>query len=238
MSNNLKRAAGTPTTNGPSKGPTTTAGNTKSFIDDMIKIKELIERLSKDNTGRQGYEQLQQELQRKSKEVEDTKQQAEAAREESERKIEELQTNLDEQTRFNKTLQITYTGQVVAWSEDKRRLEDKSAEISNVKERLERVQDELDAIKGERDKLSHDHSRLSKSLEDGQKRLIEVVRRSSMQRLDLKKKELELKEKDDELQISRSTLKELNDDLGLLPPLDMDKMWVPNLSYNLPVSFR
>ena len=232
MSSN-KRTAAAPTANGPSKGPAApTPGNTKTYADELNRIAELINKLSKDTTGRQGYEQLQQQLRDKSKEAEETKKQAEVAHDSHESRIHELQADLDGQKKLNQNLHDLQRDRAVAWNADTIRLELESAELTRVKQELERVQDELENIAEDRKGMHHERSQLRRDLRDGHTKLEELGRDNDLMKLELSKKELELEKKENELHKSRKTLKKLNDDLGLLP-LDPREMWVIFSSFPL-----
>lgn len=228
MSNN--RGAGAPTKNGPTKDSGPTADDTRSFFNEFNTLQELIEKLAKDTKGRQGYEQLQQQLQSKSKEAEETRQQAEAARDQHKSQIEELKTELAEQKKFNETLHDSQRDRAVAWNTNTQRLELESAELSRVKEELKRVQDELDAITDEKNTLQQEHSRLNRDVRGVRKKLEELQADNGIKKMKLDRSELDLKLKDEELQKSREVLSKLHDDLGF-KPLKIEKMWVSNILF-------
>ena len=227
MSNN-KRAAGAPTANGPTKGPGSNTSNPRAVFEKLNRIREQIDELAKDNTGRQGYEQHLQELQSKSKEVEETRQHAEAARAQYEKEIGELRTKyeseigelktkLDGQMTLNRNLHDSQRDRAITWDADTKRLQAESAELSKVQHELDAVTDELDAVTEDREKCHHKYSQLREKYKSARDRMEELERDNSRKDLKLEEKRLELEEKESELQKIRKTLQELNDELGLLP---------------------
>ncbi|KAK4210802.1 hypothetical protein QBC37DRAFT_27355 [Rhypophila decipiens] len=217
MANNNKRTvAGGPTQNGPVKGPTAAASpvansnGAKNYIEREKKLLELLSEHVKDNTGKQAYEQMQHELQQMTQEVQDLKTQLETLRNQHEGQLSKVRDELANQKTLVQNLHASHENRLRELGAKSQRDDAELAALSVTTQTLQEARETLNTLNQRKDHLEGECFQLKQRLDKASDSIQESRRKCGMQ-------QLQIDQLNDDLNRSRKTSRDLNEEMGGLP---------------------
>ncbi|KAM7186955.1 hypothetical protein V8F33_011501 [Rhypophila sp. PSN 637] len=216
MSSNKRTVATGPTQNGPVKGPTAAASpiansnGAKNYLEREKKLLELLSEHVKDNTGKRAYEQIQHELQEKTQEVQNLKTQLETLRRDHEGQLSKVRDELANQKTLVQNLHASHESRIRELDAKSQRDDAELAALSVTTQALQDAREKLNTLNQRKDRLEGEYSQLKQQLDKASDRIQEFRRKCDMQ-------QLQIDQLNDDLNRSRKTSRDLNEEMGGLP---------------------
>ncbi|KAK3328268.1 hypothetical protein B0T19DRAFT_186107 [Cercophora scortea] len=216
MSEKAKRSAAAVTNGASGKaGAGAGGGQASKFSTLLFKFLSDLDEIRKDGYGVQEYDKLCQELQKKKQEANDQAQEMEAVRKQCDDKVKEMQDQIAGLKSDNDTLTRQYETRFKTWDEDMKRRSVESAELTHLKEELDKRKAAAESANHDKRQLRNELAKHNRQAEQYQKEVSELRDECEKRELQLKVKEQELKKTDKELKGCRETLTQLNNEIGI-----------------------
>ena len=216
MSEKNKRGAAV---NGPGKVgaiKATPGADGNKFSAALIKLASSFEKLCKDAGGLEEYQQvldsrtgLQQELEQQKREMQELNRRMNDIQQQNAEEVGQLQSELSESKLFIENLLHQFGGKYIEWDADKSQHDKESAELSQLKDELERTQNEAKISNSEIKRLQEDLNKREKQLE-------KEIGSTDRLKNRLQRTQLELEEATDKVKKYNVNLKNMQSYLGIL----------------------
>jgi predicted nucleic acid-binding Zn-ribbon protein len=216
MSEKNKRGAAV---NGPGKVgavKVTPGADGNKFSVALIKLASGFEKLCKDAGGLEEYQQvldsrtgLHQELEQQKREMQELNRRMNDIQQQKDEEVGQLQSELSESNRSIEILLHQFGGKYMDWDADKSQHDKESAELSQLKDELERTQNEAKISKSETKRLQEELNKTEKQLE-------KEINSTDTLKNRLQRKILECEEATNRLNKYETKLKKMQNDLGIL----------------------
>jgi len=189
----------------------------------MMNMIRCLDDVRKNTQGFQDYEQLLQEQQRIRQEVEEKDKEIQTLRAqfaENEKQFAEKEKQMQAEIRAKESngtfLLRQFEARYKEWNEEKSHHSADSVELSRLKVENETLQRQLLSTRDERDKFRDDLQVSQREVDESHRHLESLKRDSKIQGLQLQETSLKLEAERKSLEGCRTTLAQLEDDLGMV----------------------